>query len=123
MDINEGALYSYKAKHSILINQKNTCFMMNGTPKHCYVQAILVCFIQFFLYKDGKTFWLNGQYNGTDVLLSNDDVCNGECLDTWAEGEPTGDGECVEVSSSNDFKWNDRCCTDRFYYICKADLY
>lgn len=39
----------------------------------------------------------------------------------WRSGEPNGDGNCIDISSGEGWKWNDLDCYQKRFFMCEKD--
>ncbi|KAK3581830.1 hypothetical protein CHS0354_007232 [Potamilus streckersoni] len=63
------------------------------------------------LQVEGEWIWLN---SGGKMRYSN-----------WQQGEPNNansNENCLEMSFSNNFRWNDNKCNNKFNFICETEL-
>jgi hypothetical protein len=75
----------------------------------------------------GTHYWIGLQYNKTSGYFewNSDGKPAWQTEKNWEEGNPSYDGDCVHMSGTNSFKWNDRECRTSnnaghpFYALCQ----
>lgn len=64
-----------------------------------------------------KTSWIGLQQSGGTWTWIDTEVFE---FDNWIQGEPNGDGSCVNVNYPTG-QWSDQSCSTPNYFVCKMD--
>lgn len=110
-----GDARTYAASHQ-MCGQLGGIIAEPRTPEHCQLIAFTLRRLGADSVWLGASFWPSRKWHwdsGAHALVQEHET-------RWAQGQPDGDGKCIELLS--DSTWNDRDCTVEKAYACEVPV-